>query len=307
MDRALFVGPLDRVLMLRTLPMLEGLEPIYLAAIAQHARERFFPAGTVLQSAKDLTESVHLIVEGELEVRHDGGPARRAGAGEAVGFVETLSRSAEPLDVSAVTDAVTLEFDSDAQLDVCEEHFPVLMQYLGYLARSITAQLKCKAVASFGPVPLIAAQAFGPELNFIERVLVLSRSRAFSAGCLDALCELAQHVTERTWKNGERLWSAGDPADNFCLLVSGSIRCSASSEELFLVHAGRVIGMYEALGSGERWFEAQSIGLSTGLRIDSEPFIDILEDHADLALDVMALLANEFLALRRFHGLEAAT
>ena len=297
MDSALFVGPLDRVLLLRTLPMLEGLDPTHLAAIAQHARERFFSAGTTLQSAEDLTTAVHLIVEGELEVRREGGPIRRAYAGEAVGFVETLSRSDQSLEVVAKHDTVTLEFDSDAQIDVCEEHFPVVMQYLTFLARSITLVLQRKSAPSLGAIPLIPAHVFGARLNFIERVLVLSRSRAFSTGCLDALCELAQHVVEVSWADRDRIWSIGDPAECFYLLVSGSVRCSPQSEDVFTINPGRAIGLHEALCKAQRWYGAASTGNSLGLKIDTEPFIDILEDHSDLALDFMASLAADLMAL----------
>lgn len=296
MDNVLFVGPLDRVLLLRTLPMLEGLDPTHLAAIAQHAHERFFAAGTTLQSGEDLTEAVQLIVEGEVEVRRKGGPVRVARPGEAVGFIETLSRLEQPLEVRATVDTVMLEFDSDAQIDVCEQHFPVVMQYLSYLARSLIAARRRRSLASFEPIPLIAAQDFGPRLNFIERVLVLSRSRAFSSGCLDALCELAQHVVEVSWNDGDRIWSIGEPADSFYLLVSGSVTCSSPSEDVFTTHPGRVIGIHEAICNGGRWYDARSVGTSIGLKIDTEPFIDILEDHFDLALDFMASLATELLA-----------
>ncbi len=298
LDRALFVGPLDRVLLLRSLPMLEGLSPTHLAAVAQHTQERFFAAGTTLQSADDSSEAVYLIVEGEVAVRRQGRPARRARPGAAVGFIETLSRSEQPLEVLAMTDTVTLEFDADAQIDVCEEHFPVVMQYVGFLARSIASELQQRALASFEPIPLIAAHEYGDRINFVERVLVLSRSRVFSTGCLDALCELAQHVVETSWDDGDRIWSIDEPAESFYLIVSGSVTCRSPSEKVFTSHPGRAIGIYETLYRGDRWNDARSQGRSVALRIDVEPFIDILEDHSDLALDFMALLATDLITLQ---------
>jgi CRP-like cAMP-binding protein len=286
------------VLLLRTLPMLEGLGPVQLAAIAQHAQERFFPMGTTIRAATERTEAIHLVVECEVEVVRGGGPAKRAQPGDAIGFIQMLSRSEQPYEIRAVTDTVTLEFDWDAQIDVCEEHFPVVMQYVRYLARAMVTKFRRLQSPSLSPILLIAEQTFKQALNFNERVVVLSRSRAFSSGCLDALAELAQHVEEVRWRDEEAVWSIEDAAENFYLLASGSVRCSLSPDTDFTTHAGRTIGMHEALYDGKRWYDVQSNGNTIALRVEIEPFIDILEDHFDLALDFMASLASDLVQIQ---------
>ena len=298
MDSVLFVGPLDRVLLLRTLPMLEGLRPIALAAIAQHAEERSFSRGAVLSSPDASSQAVYLIVDGEVEVRRDGTAARRVHAGEAVGFIEMLSRAKRPLHVRAASDTVALELDWDAQLDVCEEHFPVVMQYLGYLAQLTVAELRRQGRAAARSDTSLTPRPFGSRLNFVERVLVLSRSCALSSGCLDALSELSQHVEEVRWRDGDRIWAIGEPAEDFFLLASGQLRCSQASGIGFTCGPGKLAGVHEALFGGERWYAAVSEGQSIGLKIGLEPFVDILEDHFDLALDFMALLAADLLLLQ---------
>ncbi len=298
MDSVLFVGPLDRVLLLRTLPMLEGLRPVALAAIAQHAQERSFSRGTLLSSPDASSQAVYLIVDGEVEIRRDGAVSRRAQAGEAVGFIEMLSRVKQPLEVSASTDTVALELDWDAQIDVCEEHFPVVLRYVSYLAKLTAAELERQGLAAAQSGPSLTTQQFGPRLNFVERVLVLSRSRAFSSGCLDALSELSQHVEEVRWDDGDRIWAIGEPAEDFFLLVSGQLQCRDASGDEFACARGKLAGVHEALYGGERWYAAVSEGQSIGLKVDLEPFVDILEDHFDLALDFMALLAGDLLLLQ---------
>ena len=42
------VGTVERILSLKRIPMLAGLSPDDLAAVAEHGRERFFPKGSVL-------------------------------------------------------------------------------------------------------------------------------------------------------------------------------------------------------------------------------------------------------------------
>jgi len=297
MDKALFVGPLDRVLLLRTLPMLQGLGPVQLAAIAQHAQERFLPRTTTLSLADGVNEAIHLIVDGQLEVRRQDGAPRTFQPGDAVGFTEMLSRSNPRLEVRASVDTTTLELDWDAQLDVCEEHFPVVMQYVSYIAATLVEKLKQQPIATMDPVPLIESQGFEAQLNLIERVLVLSRSGAFSSGCLDALSELAHHVTEIGWRAGEQIWARDDRADHFLVLASGSVRCHPPAGGSFVCHAGNVLGIHAALSQRPRWHNTVTEQEIIALRVDIEPFIDILEDHFDLALDFLALLATDLMAL----------
>jgi CRP-like cAMP-binding protein len=300
-DSVFFVGPLDRVLLLRTLPILEGLGPIQIAAIAQHARERLLERDTVLQVGDGATEAILLVIDGELEVNQHG-VMRTLRSGAAVGFLEMLSPPGPKLEVRACVDTTTLELDWDAQIDVCEEHFAVVTQYIGFVAKQTVDRLRRLSPESRGLVPLIDAQKFGQPLNLLERTLVLSRSQAISSRCMDALFELAHHVKEVRWHDGEQVWASGDPSDYFLLVAAGTLRCDSASGSRFDYGAGNALGMYEALCKERRWHSTTSQGDSVGLKIDVEPFMDILEDHFDLALDLLAALAGELLRLEQAGG-----
>jgi signal-transduction protein with cAMP-binding, CBS, and nucleotidyltransferase domain len=297
MDNVLFVGPLDRVLVLRTQPMLEGLPPGQLAAVAQHARERHFARGAVLQAADRAAEAVHLIVSGAVEVARANDTPRVLEAGEAVGFVEMLSRMHSRREARAVAETVTLELDWDAQLAVCEEHFPVVMQYLAYLARRTIAAMRDGALGFGQARPPVRSRALENGMSLIDRLLVLSRSRVFSEGGWDALAELGRHVAEVRWRDGEAIWGISDPSEHFFLIVEGSAHCVGPDGEHFERRSGATLGMYTALSSGMRWHEATSVGATLALRIDLEPFLDILEDHFDLTLDFLGQLATRLVAL----------
>lgn len=301
-DSVLFVGPLDRVLFLRTVAALEGLEPSELAAIAQHARERSFPRGSTLIAPTSSGETAYLIVDGEVSVERRGRASQQLGPGDAVGLLDLLARSHQELEVRATSDTLTLELDWDAQMDVCEEHFAVLLQYMRYVAKRTIGELQRRVPEETpadggGPhIPL------GPQLNFVERILVLSRSHAFSTGSLDALTELAHHVTEVRLEAGTSLWHPGDPADHFLLIVSGVVRGVLPDGWAFTRRSMGTVGMLEALRRDERWHEAISPVECRALRIDVEPFLDILEDHFDLAIDFTSTLAQSLLELERAHG-----
>lgn len=305
-DSVLFVGPLDRVLFLRTVAALEGLEPSELAAIAQHARERSFPRGSTLIAPTSSGETAYLIVDGEVSVERRGRASQQLGPGDAVGLLDLLARSHQELEVRATSDTLTLELDWDAQMDVCEEHFAVLLQYMRHVAKRTIGELQ-RRVPEEEPAdaagPLIP---LGRQLNFIERILVLSQSHAFSTGSLDALTELAHHVTEVRFEAGTSLWQPGDPADHFLLVVSGVVRGVLPDGWGFTHRAMGTVGMHEALRRDERWHEATAAVECRALRIDVEPFLDILEDHFDLAIDFTSTLARALLELERARGSMAA-
>lgn len=295
MDRAIFGGPMDRVLVLRTMPMFDGLGPIQLAAIAQHSTERFVERGSLAKVTNPDHESVLLVVEGELE-EVGTGLQRSYSKGDSAGFVEMLAGSHTGLALEARVDSMLLELNWDAQLNVCEEHFAVIMSYIAFLASRLVERTRALSVAEHGPVPLIAAQDFGRTLDLNERLLLLSRSGAFSAGCLDALSELSHHAEELALSAGTQIWSAGQEANSFILIASGAIRLDDEGGRSAVYRAGTAAGMAESLSPYHRRFSAVAIEPTIALRIQIESFMDMLEDHFDLSLDVLSTLARRLMA-----------
>ncbi len=291
MDRATFGGPMDRVLLLRSMPMFEGLGPIQLAAVAQHATERYAERDRILRLDTGERESVLLVVEGEL-VSTDARKPRKFGKSDAVGFVETLARIETRLELQASVDTMLLELDWDAQLDVCEEHFAVVMSYASFLASRLIERTQRVQVSELGPEPLIAGQEFGRILDLNERLLLLSRSGAFSSGCLDALSELAQQGEEIRTGPGELIWTAGQEADQILVIASGALRFEDEAGAFSIYRAGTAAGMAESLSRYNRRYTAVSIEPTVALRIHTEAFMDVLEDHFDLSLDILATLAS---------------
>lgn len=298
MDRVTFGGPMDRVLLMRTMPMFEGLGPIQLAAIAQHSVERFVPRESSVEIRGEESGKILLIAEGELESRNSGSRERLA-KGDSAGLVERFAHSDARLTFEATSDSMLLELDWDTQLDVCEEHFSVVASYISFVATRLVERNQALVSAEHDPVPLIAAQDFGSLLDLNERLLLLSRSGAFSSGCLDALSELSHHAEELRLKKGRKIWTAGQEADGFVLIASGALRLDDQAGGSAVYRAGTAAGMAESLSRNYRRFSAVTVEPTVALRIQIESFMDILEDHFDLSLDVLATLARRLLATGR--------
>lgn len=298
-DKVVLVGPLDRVLYLRTLPVFEPLGSEALAAIAQHARERFFRRGSTVLRPDRPAHAVFVVVDGLISIYRDARRVEDAGPGEAVGFLHLLSRTTEGIEARADVDTLTLELDWDAQLDVCEDHFPVLLQYVRYLSRRSVAELSRIADGTRLGEPHDAPFVGPRALNLVERILGLRRSRPFSRCSVDALSELARHVVEERLRAGQPIWTRGTPAGHLLLVVSGSVRCHVDPGRAFLAGPGVTLGMHEALMDGVRWYDVVTAEDLVGLRIDVEPLVDILEDHFEMAIDLTSMMAVRLMELMK--------
>ncbi len=294
----LLVGPLDRVLYFRTLPEMDRLSATHLAAIAAHASEEFFPRGSTLIAPDEQVETLYLVVDGQVSLARAGRPQGEVGPGASVGLLHLLARAHPGLHATAVTDTLTLRLDWDDHLDVCEEHFPIVEQYLWYLSDRLVEQLRgTPELLRRSPVAPMLHAPETRDLDVVERLLTLRGTGVFPNRAPDSLGELARHVKEARYARGTSVWHRGDPAEDFLVVVDGEISCAAGAARAQVpIGPGGVAGMHEALGYNDRWCDAIATSASRVLRVDVESLLDIMEDHFDMAIDFVALRAAELLA-----------
>ncbi len=298
-ERTVFVGPLDRILHFRTMPALDRLTPTQLGTIAQHAQEQFFPRGNYLLRPEWPAEAFYLVIDGRVTVTRLGRSAQEAGPGDAVGFHHLLAQAARGIEARADADTLALRLDWEAQLDICEQHFPILLQYVRYLAERLLGEFRRRPTAQrLGPAEGRTLPPGQRRLNLVERLLALRGAPAFPSSSVDALSELARHVVELRYAAGEAAWRRDEPATWFLLIAGGAVSCSAG--ELARPFGGgptTTLGMHETLATALRWYDAVADGPVVGLRIDLEPFLDVLEDHFEMAIEFTSLFAKDLLEL----------
>ena len=194
-----------------------------------------------------------------------------------------------------------LSFDADATDDVCDEYFAVLRNFLRFLAR---ASLRHMIHAASGETQVISEPSGSPELapdapNLVERILVMRRCWAFSNASVAALAEMAQDLESLEFAAGDKLWSEGGDSDHCLLISSGLVMCSVPDGGYFEIGAPNVLGLSEALAEEPRWCEARASTRVRALRLEAEPFVDILEDHFLMARQLLASMAARLLDFQR--------
>jgi CRP-like cAMP-binding protein len=287
-SRGLFVGPL---LHLRTLQAFEGLSSVHLTTLAQEVDEIMVERGTALLSPDQPAQDLHVVVAGEVMV-HRGTRVESAGPGQGVGFLELLAQGPSGTSAVAQVDTLTLRLPGDHLRDVCERHFAILAALLSHVARQTSESPAALAAVVRGDPAAWPARLPGP-LDRVGRMLALHRSPAFPSASMDALSELSDEMREVHLAVGAPLWRVGDAADSFFLLCEGTVRYHNPRLGWTVdVGPGGVPGLPSTLARGHRGVEASAVTPVVALRIASEPFLDVLEDHFQMAFELLSRQAR---------------
>jgi CRP-like cAMP-binding protein len=291
------VGAVARMLALKRNATLAKLPAAQIAVLAEHARDRLVPRGTVLLREGEPIESVYYIVDGRAHLTLRGRTLGDAGPGTALGAPSFFARDPEGLGAVAETDVLALELDADTLLEIFEDHFPILLHILREMCRELVevgkrvpAELAIKLPPSEGPGRPTS------ELDLVERIFVLRRAAPFTRTSISALAELARGMAEIHFQPGVELWREGEPAGGLLLLVSGRVVCTSQGVS-FEVGPGSPLGALESMADRPRLYQAVTHTPVVALQGNVENLIDTFEDNFEMAMDYLAVMARWLLEL----------
>ncbi len=277
---------LRRMLSLRQFKLFESADLDELATIAENLIETRVPAGTVLATAGTRLRALHLILEGRIETRpraHAWGPRQAFGALEVFANREALHTTV------AATELRTLHLSAADIGEVLEDNFGVLLATLRELASRVVA---------LAPPPPRAATMFTPgnPLGLVERLILLRQQLPFTRARLQALATLAHASDEIMWPAHTVVVRAGDPATGGFIIVDGTMLATRSgSVTTELLEPGALVGHLETLAGLPHSATIETTLPVRALRSGSSAILDVLEDHTDVGLAMMATFAGALL------------
>ena len=288
------VAPLQRILYLKRLPTFSTLPGSELAAIAEHAEERFFSAGSVLMEEGQPVSAVYFVIEGALDVHRHGRIVGRVGPGAGVGGLGLFARDPDGARVTAAADTLALELEADTLLEVFEDRFPILHHFLRDVSRQIidfVVRLRLDPAARVPDCRLPGDP--NHELDIVERIFFLRQMQVFQRASINALAELSRAMNQVRFEPGVTLWREGELAPGLYLILSGTVRASSESRGLhFRPGPGFPLGAHEAVGEVPRWYEAVTETRLAVLQGNAEALIDVFEDNFEMAMDYLAVLSQ---------------
>jgi len=315
-------GPVERVLLLKRMAMVNTLSGAQLALVAEQIGERFFPKGSVLLREGEPPAALYFPVEGRVHLTSRGRVLGHARPGLAVAPFHVLARDEQGLGAVAETDTVALELPADTLVEIFDENFAILHHMIREVSRQIIEQvMKVPAAVAVLGAEAQAAEARGPvtppgELDLVERIFFLRRSPVFTDASIGALAQLSRGMTEVRLAAGTRLWREGEATGWGTLIVSGTVRCTSSHGHDFAAGPGVPLGSLDAMAQVPRWFDAVTETPVVALQGSVQALVDVFEDNFSMAMDYLAAISRWLLAvldrslalhdrLRRVYGCEA--
>lgn len=275
---------------LRSFSAFEALSNEDLEGLAEAAQEVVIPRGRALLRRGQPAEALHLILDGLVEVGEDS----VVGAGGVVGFLEALTGVPSALQAVAETDSIVLRIEAEALRRACQESFPVLAGLLGDVADRVLNE-RHPLMRSIVGRSARGMQQDGP-LDRVGRMVALWRSPVFPSDSMDALAELAGHLEEWRLQRGDALWQVGEPAFGFYVVASGDVHLGGgpwrAGDHL---GPGSVPGLVATLAGRRYEYEAIASEPSVLLHVRAEPFMDVLEDHFEMAFEMLQRMARNLL------------
>ena len=293
-----FVSPLERALYLKSVNVLGELSSPELATMAQHTQERFFRKGSVILSQGQPVQSFHVVADGRVAVEGDEhGRAVLGPKQKVLGFLTMLAHYEERhcdvgLRATAETDVTTLEIEADDFYDVLEDHSSMLHYVIKNLARFMLHERREMSSGTYLAPGEGLLKTSDRELDLVERLVFLRRGTALELANMDTLVELARNMEELRFDRGDVLWEPGAPSGFVYIIAGGTVRCNFKAEgHHFRAGPGYPLGNIESLAAEPRWFQAVAESPLVILRGSTDVFLDVVEDHFEMARGFVAAMA----------------
>ena len=231
--------------------------------------------------------ALHVVLDGELRAApHDGdrGPST-FGPRQAFGVLEVLAHRPVAAPVIAATETRTYELAAHDLAEVLEDNFGLLSTARRGIARGLLAA-RARGPASRAPVAVAATAGLG----LVERLLLLRQHLPF--GSLPALAALAQTARELAVPAGATVCGAGEHP-GVLIVLAGAVRDHRAATEV--VVPNDAIGVYDTLAEQPCPAPLEAITDVRVLRLSTPVLFDVMEDHTELALGTLAMLAGKLL------------
>jgi CRP-like cAMP-binding protein len=303
------VSPLDRVLFLRTQPHFSGLDPRILIVIANNTQEYHFRSGEALYDASSPRRHMHFLVEGTVHMQRDDTATFDVSAPGGVGMVHELARTEDSTSAIAKTDVTSLCIEIERYFQIMEDHFALVHELINNFGRMIGEAEHALVLAPGGETCVDCQEPASHEpLDLVQRLSRTRRAPLFANANLTMLTELLRETHETYVETGTSLFRAGENPHSLHLLFEGAVRIEDPTRaRIAYAGPGELVALGEFCRRAPHALSAVTETPVQLLRIDKTHYVDVLEDHFDHALELLAQLAQRHLFLQeRAHALAQA-
>ena len=129
-------------------------------------------------------------------------------------------------------------------------------------------------------------------LSTLEKVLTLKTVKLFHSTPDEILAEVASLLVEVELLEGQKIFQKGDPGDCMYIIVSGRVKAHDGDTTFNTLTDGEVFGEMALLDPEPRLASITALEDSHLLRLDRDPFFDLMEDRIEVARGVIHVLSG---------------
>ena len=277
---------LRRMLALRRFTIVADAELAELATLAENVIETRLSAGSVIAEANRRVPALHLILNGTIESGD-----RTWGPQQVFGALEVLAARELIAPAIAKTDTLTLQLFASDVSEFLEDSFDVLRTTLRSLANGVLM----RGGAALRYPKHDDRRVLAESLGLVERLLLFRQQTLFAGVRVEALAALAHVSEELSWSAGDLVTQAGELPQSALVIVNGALEATASAGSVRVLGPGDMIGGLETVAEARHDTTVQATSAGRGLRWSSTAILDVIEDHADFGLAMIATFAATLL------------
>jgi hypothetical protein len=167
-----------------------------------------------------------------------------------------------------------------------------LLTHYAAQADPLLAETAMMALIRLQPAADIpAAQGVIPMLSTIEKVILLKDVDLFSEMPDELLAEVASLLTEVELAAGQMVFAKGDSGDSLYVIVDGEVRVFDGAYTINHLGEGEVFGEMALLDTEPRMASVMAVSDTLMLRLEQEPFFDLMETRSEVARGVIRVLS----------------
>lgn len=129
-------------------------------------------------------------------------------------------------------------------------------------------------------------------LSMIEKVLTLKSTAFFAKAEENILANIADTLKEVEIEAGETIIKQDQLGDCMYIILEGQVEILNHNQSLARLTAGDVFGEMALLDPAPRSASARAFSHTHLLRLDAEPFKELISDYPEVAQSIMQVLAR---------------
>jgi CRP-like cAMP-binding protein len=287
----------QRLLTLGQFPGLAGTELGELAMIADNTVEHVFPAGATVEAPTGRMPGIHLVVEGRVVTQTPAGSVAAWGPRSVLGALEVMAGRPIAAPAVAVVPTRTLRLSPADFGEVLEDNFNLLTQLRVRIARQLIALADVHHQIDVGARGQLQWTGNVPPgaLGMVDRLILIRPQVPFATSKIQALAALAQAAEERHWDAGETIVTAGARAEGATVILDGAALATRPNLEPRVLGPGNAVGRIETIADVAQTLTVEALSPVRALHCPGRVLFDVIEDHTDLGMAMLATLASQLL------------